>query len=110
MNALNEVLTAAEAAELWGLHESTVRRAIHEDRIRHRKSGGTQLVPLTEMERLYGPLPEHPAATVKVSARTGKPVCPLCGMPGNEYGQGGQACEGHVWIWESGKLVAAIAR
>ena len=57
MNPLYEVLTAAEAATLWDLEESTVRRALWEGRIIGRKSDGTHLVTMTEMQRAYGAMP-----------------------------------------------------
>jgi len=57
MNSLYEVLNASEAARLWGLDESTVRRAIWEGRIPFRKSGGVNLVTQTAMRELYGPMP-----------------------------------------------------
>ena len=55
--ALNEVLTASEAATLWGLDASTVKRACQQGRIEARKSGKVWLVTFVEMERVYGPQP-----------------------------------------------------
>jgi len=62
MPNLNNIYTAAEAAILWGLEESTVRRACWEKRfkpgIEARKSPpkdrGIWLVTRKGMERLYG--------------------------------------------------------
>ena len=54
---LKEVYTFAEASELWGLSESTLRRAQHGGRFKEgetKKSGGTWLVTRAAMERLYG--------------------------------------------------------
>jgi hypothetical protein len=50
---LNEVLTAKEAEQLYGLKPGTVRRACWEKRIEARKSSGTWLVTRSEMERKY---------------------------------------------------------
>lgn len=47
------------------------------------------------LESTYGPI-------VKMSARHGKPVCPLCGKVGNFYGVGGQADDDtHEWFWDT---------
>ncbi len=62
MPDLKDIYTAAEAAILWGLEESTVRRACWEKRltpgIEARKSPpkdrGAWLVTREGMERLYG--------------------------------------------------------
>jgi hypothetical protein len=62
MPNLNNIYTAAEAAILWELEESTVRRACWEERLRPgietRKSPpkdrGIWLVTREGMERLYG--------------------------------------------------------
>jgi len=54
---LKEVYTFAEASELWGLSESTLRRAQHSGRFKEgetKKSGGTWIVTRAAMERLYG--------------------------------------------------------
>ena len=56
---LDDVFTAAEAAALWGLDESTVKKACLQGRFRHyeaKKSGWPWLVTRQGMERLYGPL------------------------------------------------------
>jgi len=65
--ALHEVMTAAEAAELWGLKPVTVRMActgyskakprFMENEVR--KSGSTWLITRTGMERVYGKLEER---------------------------------------------------
>jgi len=60
-NELFQVLTAAEAAQLWNLEESTVRRALWQGRLTGRKSGGTHLVSMAEMKAAYGPMPEEQA-------------------------------------------------
>jgi len=62
MNPLYEVMNASEAARLWDLDESTVRRAIWDGRMKSRKSGGVNLVTQTVMREKYGPMPEHNAA------------------------------------------------
>lgn len=66
MNPLYEVMTAAEAAELWGLSPITVRQACSgykkaaprftEEEIR--KAAGTWLITRTAMERVFGPQPK----------------------------------------------------
>ena len=62
MNPLYETLTATEAAALWDLESSTVRRAVWEGRIANqRKSAGTILVTMVEMREKYGPMPSHNA-------------------------------------------------
>ncbi|HCT30301.1 MAG TPA: hypothetical protein DIW31_06125 [Bacteroidales bacterium] len=60
-NIAGKVVTASEAAELWGFDVSTVKRACQQGRFHQheaRKSGGTWLVTLVGMERVYGPKPE----------------------------------------------------
>ena len=62
MSKLEEVFTATEAAELWGLDASTVKRSCWQGRFKQheaRKAGGTWLVTRAGMERLYGPQPEE---------------------------------------------------
>lgn len=61
MNPLYKILTASEAAALWDLEGSTVRRAAWEGRIKYRKSAGTLLVTMADMRERYGPMPEHNA-------------------------------------------------
>lgn len=61
MNPLYQILTAAEAAALWDLESSTVRRAAWEGRLTYRKSAGTILVNIADMRERYGPMPEHNA-------------------------------------------------
>lgn len=64
MNPLKEVLTAAEAAEKWGLSPITVRQACtgykkatpRFTENEARKAAGTWLVTRAGMERLYGHL------------------------------------------------------
>lgn len=51
---LNEVMTAAEAAELWSLDASTIKKACLDGRIECRKSKGTWLVARAGLEKLYG--------------------------------------------------------
>lgn len=50
-------MAATEAATLWGLEASTVKRACQQGRMPARKSGGTWLVTKAGMERVYGPQP-----------------------------------------------------
>ncbi len=61
--ALYEVLTFAEAAEKWGLGESTLRSAIHRGRFEEgkevRKSGKTWLITVSAMKRVYGESKEN---------------------------------------------------
>lgn len=51
---LAEVMTASEAAQEWGLAEATVRRAINRGSLTARKSAGTWLVTVTEVESYFG--------------------------------------------------------
>jgi hypothetical protein len=54
---LNFIYTFSEAAELWGLGESTLRKARFDGRFQEgeiRQSGSTWLVTSQAMERLYG--------------------------------------------------------
>lgn len=58
---IENVYTAAEAAQLWGLDASTVKRAAQQGRFTQdecKKSAGTWIVTKSGMERLYGPA-EH---------------------------------------------------
>lgn len=67
MNPLDEVMTAAEAAETWGLAPVTVQQACSgyakaPPRFlpgEFRKAGRIWLVTRAGMERLYGPRPEE---------------------------------------------------
>lgn len=52
-----QVLTAPEAARLWELNESTVRRALLEGRMTGRKADGAWLIDEKEMRRVYGDPP-----------------------------------------------------
>lgn len=54
---LNDILTAAEAARLWGLDSSTVKKACQQGRFtaeEARKSGHNWLVTVEGMRRVYG--------------------------------------------------------
>ncbi len=54
---LENVMTASEAARLWGKDASTVKKACQADKFTPdevRKSGGTWLVTVAGMERVYG--------------------------------------------------------
>ncbi|WP_018305491.1 helix-turn-helix domain-containing protein [Desulfitobacterium hafniense] len=54
---LDDVFSATEAAALWGLDESTVKKACLQGRFHHyeaKKSGWPWLVTRQGMERLYG--------------------------------------------------------
>jgi uncharacterized protein (DUF488 family) len=56
---LNDVLTVAEAAELWGLNPATIRAAISNEKLTKdniKKSAGTWLIMKSEMEKVYGNL------------------------------------------------------
>lgn len=67
MNPLNEVMTAAEAAEKWGKAPITVQQACSGYRKSSprltsdeaRKAGRIWLVTRAGMERLYGPEPKQ---------------------------------------------------
>jgi hypothetical protein len=57
---IGNTLTASEAAALWGLDPSTVKKACQQGKFSDheaRKSGGTWLVTVEGMERVYGPKP-----------------------------------------------------
>jgi hypothetical protein len=54
MNNIYEILTVTEAARLWSLDESTVRKALIEGRLSGRKSAATHLTTIQEMRRVYG--------------------------------------------------------
>jgi len=54
---VNDILTAAEAARLWGLDSSTVKKACQQGRFtaeEARKSGKNWLVTVEGMRRVYG--------------------------------------------------------
>lgn len=59
---VNNILTFSEACELWGLNESTLRKAVSQGRdglklgIDYRKSGKSWLITRSAMERIYGKL------------------------------------------------------
>lgn len=63
MNSLEDIMTAKEAAERWGVAPITIRQACSGYKkspprfteTEARKSGGTWLVTRAAMERLYGP-------------------------------------------------------
>lgn len=63
---INEIMTAKEAAERWGIAPITIRQACSGYKkspprfteAEARKSGGTWLVTRMAMERLYGPEPK----------------------------------------------------
>ncbi len=59
MNPLTEVLTAAEAEQLWRLKPGTVRRACREKRIKARQSVGTWLTTKEDMVRVYSDMPSN---------------------------------------------------
>ncbi len=59
-NQLDSVMTAAEAATIWGLSINTVRNACLAGRFEPnevRKSLGTWLITRAAMERVYGQQP-----------------------------------------------------
>ena len=57
-NILDQVLTAPEAEQLWGLPVGTVRAACGRGIIAWRKSAGTWLVTRQTMEAHYGECPD----------------------------------------------------
>ena len=62
MMQIKNVITTTEAARLWRLDPSTVKKACQQGRFareEHRKSGRDWLVTRGGMERLYGPQPEE---------------------------------------------------
>ena len=66
MNSLEDIMTAKEAAERWGIAPITIRQASSGYKKspprftaeESRKSAGTWLVTRAGMERLYGPEPQ----------------------------------------------------
>ena len=58
-NILDEVLTAPEAEQLWGLSVGTVRAACGRGIIACRKSAGTWLVTRQTMGAHYGKCPDE---------------------------------------------------
>lgn len=67
MNSLENIMTAKEAAERWGIAPITIRQACSGYKKspprftaeESRKSAGTWLVTRAGMERLYGLEPQH---------------------------------------------------
>jgi len=58
---INDILTAAEAARLWDLDSSTVKKACQQGRFKPeeaRKSGKNWLVTVEGMRRVYGDRPD----------------------------------------------------
>lgn len=53
-NCLNEVISAAEAEQLWRLKPGTVRKACRERRIQAKLSSGTWLTTRSSMGKHYG--------------------------------------------------------
>lgn len=105
-NCLEEVITATEADQLWGLGSGTVRRAIWEGRLTGRKSGGTQLTTITVMTELYG----EPEMSNEVKIISDGCRCPVHGnQKGAEYKEQTAPC-GCKWVWEKGKLIAVPKR
>lgn len=55
---INEVMTASEAAKKWGITEAAIRYSIRTHKlilgVDYRKAGGTTLVTISAMEKLYG--------------------------------------------------------
>jgi excisionase family DNA binding protein len=51
---LNDVMSVAEAAALWGLAPVTVRRAIREGRLKATRSASTWLIAYADMQAAYG--------------------------------------------------------
>lgn len=56
-DCLDDVLTAGEATEIYGLASATVRQAINRGNIPARKSGGTWLIRRADAEALWGNIP-----------------------------------------------------
>jgi hypothetical protein len=59
---INDILTTTEASELWGLDDSTLRRAVSSKKfvegVDYRKSGKVWLITKSAMIRVYGNLEE----------------------------------------------------
>ena len=55
---INNIMTVSEAAEIWGITEGAIRKAIKSDKfipgIDYRKSGRITLICREAMERVYG--------------------------------------------------------
>ena len=62
-NPIFEVFTPTEAAIVWGLDESTIRKSIYNGKfiegVDYRKSGRITLISKVAIERLYGKIPEN---------------------------------------------------
>lgn len=58
MNDLYNILTFKEAAKMWGLSDSTLRKLVVTNKltegIDYRKSGGTWLITKNAMRKIYG--------------------------------------------------------
>jgi hypothetical protein len=60
-NPFEGIYTFAEAAQLWGLADSTLRQANHTGRFLEgeiKQAGKVWLITREAMERLYGPQPD----------------------------------------------------
>ena len=59
-SALNNVMTAKEAAEIWGITEGAIRAAIKAKKfatgVDYRKAGRITLITKEAMEKVYGKL------------------------------------------------------
>ncbi len=64
---LDQVLTAREVDELWGLPEGTVKQALHRNKIRGRRSKGTWLVSRRDIEVAFGPQPPPAVFEIEIS-------------------------------------------
>lgn len=65
MHEKYQVISAAEAALLWQLESSTIRKAISDKRLSAQKSAGTWLVATSNMVKVYGdPKPDTSLPTL----------------------------------------------
>lgn len=97
-----QVMALSEAAALWGLSDSTIRRAIAEKRIVARKSGGTWLITTADMKAVYGePKPDTSKPTLGETFYLNNDEIPLRDI-GRVPGKSGE----HVLETPDGAIIA----
>lgn len=61
-NPFDGLMSFKEATDLWGLHESTLRKAVSygklQENIDVKKFGKQWIITIEAMEREYGPMPK----------------------------------------------------
>jgi excisionase family DNA binding protein len=76
MNAVNQVLTAPEAAAAKGVHRNSVLKAIRKGLLLARKSGKTWLIDRRSLDRWNPGVSDHPAEPAAVTAPPAAPLLP----------------------------------